>query len=98
MKSLNKEFTILNLRFVVVEQEAATQGIKISKKIKLVLVTRQEIVILPKEEVTVVEGVHVVVKVRYNEPRLNQQNVNIVKGVLRDWSRGIHSANRIPKT
>jgi hypothetical protein len=39
----------------------------------------------------------VVVKIRYSEPRLNQQNGNIVRGDLRDWSRGIHNVNRLPR-
>ncbi len=37
-----------------------------------------------------------VVKVRYNEPKLNKHNGNIDKGVPRDWNRGIHSVNKIP--
>jgi hypothetical protein len=39
----------------------------------------------------------VAIKVRYSEPRLNQHNGSIVRGVLRDWSRGIHSVNIIPR-
>jgi hypothetical protein len=34
-----------------------------------------------------------VVKVRYND----QHNGNIISGVLRDWSKGIHSVNIIPR-
>jgi hypothetical protein len=37
------------------------------------------------------------IKVKYNEPRVNQHNGNIVSGVPRDWNRGIHSVNKIPK-
>jgi hypothetical protein len=43
------------------------------------------------------EGVLVVVRVKYSEPRFNQQNGSIVRKVQRDWNRGIHSANRVPK-
>jgi hypothetical protein len=32
----------------VVEQKATTQGIKMSKKVEPILVTRQEIVVLPR--------------------------------------------------
>jgi hypothetical protein len=32
-----------------------------------------------------------VIKARYNEPIINQQNGSINNGVLRDWSRGIHN-------
>ncbi len=35
------------------------------------------------------------IKVRYNEPKLNQQNGSIIKGVLRDWSRIIYSVNKV---
>jgi len=38
-----------------------------------------------------------VIRVRYNEPKLNQQNGNIVKGVPRDWNKRIHSVNKVPK-
>jgi hypothetical protein len=37
------------------------------------------------------------IKVRYNEPRLNQQNGSIVKGVPKDWSREIRSVNIVPR-
>jgi len=33
----------------------------------------------------------------YNEPRFNHQSENIVRGVPRDWSKGIHRVNRVPK-
>jgi hypothetical protein len=32
-----------------------------------------------------------VVKIRYNEPKFNHHNGNIVRRVPRDWSKGIHS-------
>jgi hypothetical protein len=47
--------------------------------------------------VIITKGVHVAVRVRYSEPNFNQQNKSIVRGVLRDWSRGIHSVNKVPK-
>jgi hypothetical protein len=31
--------------------------------------------------------------VRYGEPKFNQQNGSIVRGVSIDWSKGIHSVN-----
>ncbi len=37
------------------------------------------------------------IKVRYSEPRLNQQNGSIVRGIPRDWSKGIHSVNKVPR-
>jgi len=33
----------------------------------------------------------VAIRIRYNEPKLNQHNGNIVRGDSRDWSRIIHS-------
>jgi hypothetical protein len=39
----------------------------------------------------------VVVRVKYIEPRFNQHNESIFRGVPRDWSKGIHSVNRIPR-
>jgi hypothetical protein len=56
----------------VVEVEAITQGIRMSKGIEPVLVSRQEIIFLPKAKLTITKGVLMVVKVKYNEPRLNQ--------------------------
>jgi hypothetical protein len=55
----------------VIEQEAIIQGIKMSRRIERVLVTRQEIVVLPKVEVTIAQGVPVAIIVRYSEPRFN---------------------------
>jgi hypothetical protein len=37
------------------------------------------------------------IKVRYNELIINQQNGSINSGVPRDWSRRIHSVNRVPR-
>jgi len=55
----------------VVEQLATTQGIKMSKGVELVLVTRHETIILPRAKPTIVEGVPMVVKMRYSEPKFN---------------------------
>jgi len=40
-----------------------------------------------------------VVKVRYNKPKINLHilNGNIISGVPRDYSRGIHSVNKVPR-
>jgi hypothetical protein len=81
----------------VVEQEATTQGIKLSKQVELVLVIRKIYIILPRVKPTIGEGIIAVIKIRYNEPRFNQQSVRIVRRVLRDWSRRIHSVNIIPR-
>jgi hypothetical protein len=53
--------------------------------------------ILPRAKPTVVEGVHVGVRVRYNEPIFNQHNGSIVKGVPRDYNKGIHNVNKVPR-
>jgi hypothetical protein len=37
------------------------------------------------------------IRVNYNEPKVNQQNGSINRGVPRDWSRGIHSVNGVPR-
>jgi hypothetical protein len=81
----------------VVEEEVASQGIKISKGVELVLVTKQEIVILPRAEPILLEGVPMFVRVRYSEPKVNHQNGSINSGVLRDWNRGIHNVNKVPR-
>jgi hypothetical protein len=38
-----------------------------------------------------------VVRVRYSKPNVNMQNGSIISGVPRDWSRGIHSLNKVPR-
>jgi hypothetical protein len=43
-----------------------------SRGIELVLVTRQETIVLPKAEPIVVECVIVVVRMKYSEPIFNQ--------------------------
>jgi hypothetical protein len=55
----------------VVEQEAGTQGIIMSRGVESILVTKQETIVLPIVEPTVAEGVHVAIRIRYSEPRLN---------------------------
>jgi hypothetical protein len=55
----------------VVEQEAIIQGIKMSKGVESIFIIRQETIVLPRTKLIVAEGVHVVVKVRYSEPKLN---------------------------
>jgi hypothetical protein len=49
--------------------------------------------ILLRTKPIVPEGVLVVVRIKYSEPKLNQQSGSIVKKVPRDWSRRIHSVN-----
>jgi hypothetical protein len=41
------------------------------KKVESILVTKQETIVLLIIEPAIVEGVHLVVKVRYNEPKFN---------------------------
>jgi hypothetical protein len=81
----------------VVEQEATTQGIKMSRGVDPVFVTKQEIVILPRAKPIIAQDVPMVVKIRYSEPRLNQQSGNIVRGDLRDWNKRICNVNRVPR-
>ncbi len=81
----------------MVEQEVTTWGIKMSRRIELILITKQETIVLPGAKSTVAQGVLVAIKVKYNERKLNQQNGNIVRRVSRDWSKGIHSLNIIPR-
>ncbi len=82
----------------MVKQEAPIQGIRMSRGVELVLVTRQEIVILPKVEPIVAQGVFVVVRVRrYTKPILDQQSGNIVRRVSMDWSKRIHSVNKVSR-
>ncbi len=55
----------------MVEQKAITHGIKMSKGVEPILITKQETIVLSRAKPTIVEGIHVVVKVNYSEPRLN---------------------------
>jgi hypothetical protein len=43
-----------------------------SRGVEPILVIRQEIIVLPRAKPIVVEGVPMAVRVRYNEPKLNQ--------------------------
>jgi hypothetical protein len=43
-----------------------------SKGVELVLVTKQETIVLPKAKPTMAQGVPMAVKIKYNEPILNQ--------------------------
>jgi hypothetical protein len=52
--------------------------------VESVIVTKQEIVVLPRTKPTIAQGVLMAIKVRYNEPRLNQHSGNIVRGVSKD--------------
>jgi hypothetical protein len=56
----------------MVEQEATNQGIKMSRRVEPILVIKQETIVLPKAKPIVVEGVPVVVKMKYSEHRFNQ--------------------------
>ncbi len=42
-----------------------------SRGIEWVLITRQEIIVLPKVETTITQGVPVAIIIKYNEPRFN---------------------------
>ncbi len=55
----------------MVEQQIPTQDIKISREVELLLITRQETVILPKVEPTIAKGVPMVIKIKYSEPKFN---------------------------
>ncbi len=81
----------------MVEQEAVTQGIGMSRGVESILITRQKTIFLPKAELIIAEGALVGVKVRYNEPKLNQHNGSIIRGIPRDWSRKIHNVNIVPR-
>jgi len=37
------------------------------------------------------------IRVMYSEPRFNHQSGNIITCVPRDWSKGIHRVNRVPR-
>jgi hypothetical protein len=38
-----------------------------------------------------------VLKMRYNEPIINQENGSNINGLPRDWNRGIHYVNKVPR-
>jgi hypothetical protein len=66
------------------------------RKVEPILVIRQEFVILLRKKLTIV-GVLAFVRVKYDKPRFSQQNGSIVRGVLKDWNKEIHSMNRVPR-
>ncbi len=82
MKALRKNFK--PRIYYVGEQKATTEGIKMFRRVKPILITKQEIIFLPKAKPTILKGVHVVFIVRYNELRLNQQSGSIVRWIPRD--------------
>jgi len=43
------------------------------------------------------KGLLVAIKVKYNEPILNQKNGSIVRRIPKDWSRRIHSVNIVSR-
>jgi hypothetical protein len=52
-----------------------------SKGVEPILVIKQKIIGLSKAEPTIAKGVIVAIKIRYSEPKFNQHNGSIVKGV-----------------
>jgi hypothetical protein len=42
-----------------------------SKGVESIFVIKQKTIVLPRIETTIVQGVHVAIKVRYSEPKLN---------------------------
>ncbi len=68
----------------MVEQEATTQGTIMFRGVELVFVIKQETVVLPRAKPIVAKGVHVVVKIKYNECKFNQLSGSIIKKVPRD--------------
>jgi hypothetical protein len=67
------------------------------KRVELILVNKQEIVILPRAKPTMAQGVPMAVIIKYSETKSNWQSGNIVRRVSRDLSKGIHSVNRVPR-
>jgi hypothetical protein len=60
------------------------------KGVTLILVTKQKTISLLRAKPTVTKGIHVAIKIRYSEPKLNQHS-----GKESQW---IHSVNRVPRT
>jgi hypothetical protein len=61
----------------VVEQEVLTQGIKISKRVELVFIIIRKTIVLPKAKPIVLEGVPMVGRMKYCEPKVNQNGSTI---------------------
>jgi hypothetical protein len=55
----------------MIEHKVTTQGIKMSKRVEPVVVTKQETIALPKAKPIIVEGVPMVIKVKCTEPKVN---------------------------
>jgi hypothetical protein len=68
----------------VVEQEGTIQGFKMSRWVELVLVTRQETIVLLKVEPIITKGIPMAIKIKYSEPKFNQQSGGIVRGDPKD--------------
>jgi len=49
-----------------------------SRGVELILIARQKVVVLPKVKPTVPKGVPATVRMKYSEPKLNQQSGSIV--------------------
>jgi hypothetical protein len=54
------------------------------RRVEPILVPIQKIIILPRIKWIVAKGVLVIARVKYSEPRLNQQSGSIVRGIPRD--------------
>jgi hypothetical protein len=64
----------------VVKQKVITQGIKMSRGVELVFVTRQKNIILPKAEPTLAKGVPMAIRVKYSNPNLINKMEALLKG------------------
>ncbi len=38
-----------------------------------------------------------VIRVKYNEPKFDQHNGRIIRGVPKDWTKITHNVNRVPR-
>jgi hypothetical protein len=61
-----------------------------------VLITKQKIVMLSRAKPTVIEGVHVAIRVGYN-PYLISRVEALLEESQGIKSRGIHSVNKVPR-
>jgi hypothetical protein len=97
MKSLNKEFRILNLQFIIsLSKKPQLKVSECPEKLSQIFVTKQKIVILLLKKSIMVEVVPMVIRMKYSELKFNQQNGSIFRGVPRDWNRRIHNVIRVP--
>jgi hypothetical protein len=82
MKSLNKRLKILNLQFIMwLNKKLQFMVSKCLEELSRYLYLDKKIIILLKAKPTIIKGVLVDVKIRHNEPKLNQHNGSIVKRV-----------------